>query len=64
MRIGRHCGMYLDSGKTNACRSVTEMTDSISYRGPDDEGVWQEGRVTLGHRRFRSSTCPSWDTSQ
>ena len=47
-------GMWDVSGqREDQCMQiVTEMTDSISYRGPDDEGVWQEGRVTLGHRRL------------
>src|SRR5262249_20930626 len=28
------------------------LLDSISHRGPDAEGEWQEGGVYLGHRRL------------
>lgn len=28
------------------------MTDSLSHRGPDGEGVWTEGFAGLGHRRL------------
>ncbi len=28
------------------------MNGRLSHRGPDDEGVWQEGPVALGHRRL------------
>lgn len=29
-----------------------KMTDIISYRGPDDKGIFSEGLVGLGHRRL------------
>ena len=28
------------------------MTDAIIHRGPDDEGLWIEENVGLGHRRL------------
>jgi asparagine synthase (glutamine-hydrolysing) len=31
---------------------VKRMTSLISYRGPDDEGFYEEGDVRLGHRRL------------
>ena len=31
---------------------VRAMTDVITYRGPDGSGIWQEGPVSLGHRRL------------
>ena len=33
---------------------VRRMTDTIAYRGPDDQGVWidAECHVGLGHRRL------------
>ena len=31
---------------------VRAMTDVITYRGPDGSGIWQEGSVSLGHRRL------------
>lgn len=33
-------------------REVNAMTDALRHRGPDDAGVWQEGPMTLGHRRL------------
>jgi asparagine synthase (glutamine-hydrolysing) len=32
--------------------TLKKMTDSIAHRGPDGEGVWNEGAVGLGHRRL------------
>lgn len=31
---------------------VKKMTDVITHRGPDQDGVWTDGAVTLGHRRL------------
>lgn len=31
---------------------VLNMTNAISHRGPDDHGIWQDQRSTLGHRRL------------
>ncbi|MEW9679304.1 asparagine synthase (glutamine-hydrolyzing) [Pseudomonas sp. TE50-2] len=31
---------------------IKSMTDAVSHRGPDDEGLFQCGRVALGHRRL------------
>src|SRR6185437_8552929 len=31
---------------------VQAMADSLSYRGPDDAGVWVSGPVGFGHRRL------------
>ena len=28
------------------------MTDSLGHRGPDDEGIYVQGVVGLGHRRL------------
>ncbi len=32
--------------------SIRTMCDAIRHRGPDDEGIWAEGRVGLGMRRL------------
>lgn len=46
------CGIFgalnvkLSEEKARVCLS------RIRHRGPDDEGLWQEGGVTLGHRRL------------
>ncbi|MFO1051631.1 MAG: asparagine synthase (glutamine-hydrolyzing) [Planctomycetota bacterium] len=31
---------------------VRRMLQLIAHRGPDDEGIWQDGDVVLGHRRL------------
>lgn len=31
---------------------VEEMNDAISYRGPDDAGVYSDQNISLGHRRL------------
>ena len=31
---------------------IKSMTDSISHRGPDGEGLWVEENIGLGHRRL------------
>ncbi|MCR5486021.1 MAG: asparagine synthase (glutamine-hydrolyzing) [Lachnospiraceae bacterium] len=31
---------------------VKKCLDTIRHRGPDGEGIWQEGDVSLGHRRL------------
>ncbi len=37
---------------TEAPDIVSKMADSILHRGPDGEGIWVDGDVTLGHRRL------------
>lgn len=32
---------------------VRRMTATLRHRGPDDDGVWADGPVALGHRRLR-----------
>jgi asparagine synthase (glutamine-hydrolysing) len=31
---------------------IGRMTDTLAHRGPNDRGIWSEGRVSLGHRRL------------
>jgi asparagine synthase (glutamine-hydrolysing) len=31
---------------------IRQMAESLRHRGPDDEGVWTEANVGLGHRRL------------
>ncbi len=31
---------------------VRQMTDAMSHRGPDADGLWAEGPMALGHRRL------------
>ena len=36
---------------------VGRMSESMGDRGPDGEGVWDHGWVSLAHRRLTSSIC-------
>ncbi|MDX0482423.1 asparagine synthase (glutamine-hydrolyzing) [Sinorhizobium medicae] len=36
----------------DARRELAEMTTTMAYRGPDDEGTWVDGPAALGHRRL------------
>jgi asparagine synthase (glutamine-hydrolysing) len=40
------------SGRTVDVRVLERMRDVISHRGPDDAGIFIDGRVGLGHRRL------------
>jgi asparagine synthase (glutamine-hydrolysing) len=46
------CGKIDFTGKTVPLELLRDMTDSIAYRGPDDEGFFSDGPVGLGHRRL------------
>jgi len=43
-----------DAGSDRAEGILTQMTDAIRYRGPDDSGAWIDAdlRIGLGHRRL------------
>lgn len=48
-------GLFTPPGHAHAAQSVqnvADMNDALSHRGPDDEGTWGEGLITLGHRRL------------
>lgn len=44
------CGIYLPEGIDK--RKVQVMTNILSHRGPDDEGVWINREIGFGHRRL------------
>ena len=50
------CGIagYLSRGRSpdDARTLVKAMTDAEAHRGPDADGLWQAGPITLGHRRL------------
>src|SRR5689334_15270017 len=46
------CGILDLSGAPIDPRTLQAMNGSLAHRGPDDEGVWIEGSVGLGHRRL------------
>ncbi|MGN9776955.1 N-acetylglutaminylglutamine amidotransferase [Micromonospora sp. H33] len=39
-------------GSTPDAGAVARMADAMRLRGPDGEGLWSDGWVTLGHRRL------------
>ncbi|TIO67759.1 asparagine synthase (glutamine-hydrolyzing) [Mesorhizobium sp.] len=41
-----------DLGDPDARRELADMTATMAYRGPDDEGTWIDGPAALGHRRL------------
>ena len=52
------CGLagFIDFNRQGSAETLNAMTDSLSYRGPDDRGVWLgevgSTHVGLGHRRL------------
>jgi asparagine synthase (glutamine-hydrolysing) len=49
------CGLtgFLSSKpRDDNIRHVTSMTARLVHRGPDDDGLWSEGSIGLGHRRL------------
>ena len=32
--------------------SISQMTNALSHRGPDGDGIWVEKNVAIGHRRL------------
>ena len=48
------CGLagIVDFGGIVDADEVARMTASLAHRGPDDDGVWAETGVVLGHRRL------------
>ncbi len=39
-------------GQAPDLKAVVRMTDRMSARGPDGQGVWSHGPIALGHRRL------------
>jgi asparagine synthase (glutamine-hydrolysing) len=37
---------------SNKSYTLKLMLDKLSHRGPDSEGIWEEGSIVLGHRRL------------
>jgi asparagine synthase (glutamine-hydrolysing) len=45
-------GLVELSGNSVSAERLQKMTECITYRGPDDSGIWVSGAVGLGHRRL------------
>lgn len=45
-------GILRSSPSDDIIGQVARMTARLVHRGPDDEGVWTEGGIGLGHRRL------------
>jgi len=46
------CGEIYWNGKQASVENLSPMLNAMHKRGPDDEGVWLNGHVGLGHRRL------------
>ena len=47
------CGIYDIQGEGPVDPSLVKMmNDTLIHRGPDDQGVFVEGAIGLGHRRL------------
>lgn len=40
------------SALSNVTDIITKMTRRLIHRGPDDEGIWTDEQIALGHRRL------------
>lgn len=45
-------GVYNFSGKPVSQTQIKKMIDAITHRGPDDEGIFIDNNLGLGHRRL------------
>jgi asparagine synthase (glutamine-hydrolysing) len=46
------CGIYAEGVRADTAASIRRMLAALAHRGPDGEGVYRNGPVTLGHRRL------------
>lgn len=45
-------GLLCSKPRDNLNRQVSQMTSNLFHRGPNNEGIWSEGCIGLGHRRL------------
>ena len=47
-------GIFGNLREENLSKAVSEMTKTLSHRGPDDKGIWIDAanKIALGHRRL------------
>ncbi len=46
-------GAFFKTGTLNSAGAVRQMLPHLAHRGPDAEGVWDGGKIALGHRRLK-----------
>lgn len=46
------CGIFNLNGDPVEHRHIKAMADSLAHRGPDDEGIFIDVNIALGHRRL------------
>src|SRR3989339_210016 len=46
-------GIYHPDDHINKLRLVRSMTDGITHRGPDEDGFYEDGEISLGMRRLK-----------
>ncbi len=57
-------GLFSSAPSNDIVGQVAKMTTRLVHRGPDDEGVWAEGGIGLGHRRLAVLDLSSIDAQQ
>jgi len=45
-------GLFARDGSPVDPRVARAMTEALAHRGPDDAGLWHDGRIAFGHRRL------------
>lgn len=48
-------GLYYRNGRSVTEEDVTRMTDRLSHRGPDGDGVWCSKSIGLGHQLLQTT---------
>ena len=45
-------GILCSEPNNNISSYVSKMNSFLTHRGPDDDGIWYEENIGLGHRRL------------
>ena len=45
-------GILSSTPSSEITEQISKMTSQLAHRGPDDERVWSENNIGLGHRRL------------
>jgi len=48
-------GIFRTDGAPVSAALIRELTESLTFRGPDATGVWNSGPVALGHTLLRTT---------